>query len=108
VRSSGATLLPQRAQGQINWPACSVCMRIVDAYGIAEETKDYVEIWARCDQHKAKDLVRIDKFLGWGPNTLSSIIRFVGFFSRTGGVKRWDGRLNQFGKDPRDAILRGA
>jgi hypothetical protein len=109
-RSTGALLLPQRAEGQINWPACSVCLRIVDAYGIAEETDDYIELWARCDTHKingqpAKDVVRIDKHAAWGPNTLSSMLRFVGFFAKTGGLKRWDGRLNDFSKDPRDALF---
>lgn len=107
MNSSGAILLKERARGQINWPACSRCLRIVDAYGIEEETEKYIEVWARCDQHRGRDVVRIQKHLGWGPNTLSSIIRFVGFFARTGGLKRWDGRLNDFSEDPRDAILEG-
>jgi hypothetical protein len=73
--------------GEALWPRCLVCKRSADAYGIAEETRKYVEFWVRCDgiagiyggmhARSYRAGIRIDKTRfpgGWSHNTMAAVL----------------------------------
>jgi hypothetical protein len=104
---AGSLLLPRSRAGQINWPRCARCRRIVDAYGIENETDGHIEIWARCDgllmdpatglampfvprvHPPMKGSVVILKGAGWSPNRLTDIASRQAFFAPDGGDRQW-------------------
>lgn len=102
IIDGGSSLLLPRgsAHGEANWPRCAVCLRSVDAYGIDENTRKYIELWARCDgiagPYGGKHVrsyragIRIDKTAwpgGWTENTSVDILaRLV---LRPGKFAKW-------------------
>lgn len=103
----GSILLPRKQAGQLNWPRCARCRRIVDAYGIANENGGSIEIWAQCTgvlQDPATGLampfqprrhppmkgsVVILKGPGWSPQRFTDIVARQAFFDETGGDRQW-------------------
>lgn len=102
----GSLLLPRKQAGNINWPRCARCRRIVDAYGIENETAGHIEIWARCDgifrdpdtdlalpfqprvHPQMKGSVTIMKGPGWTPQRFTDIIARQAFFAPDGD-RQW-------------------
>lgn len=103
----GSLLLPRSQAGNLNWPRCARCRRVVDAYGIANENSGSIEIWARCDgilrdpktdqavgfalrRHpEMKGSVTILKGPGWSPNRFADIVSRQAFFAEDGGTREW-------------------
>lgn len=80
---AGPALRVGSAMGdQVHWPSCGKCGTIVDAYGIANETDNLIEIWVR--HHGERDGVVLLKGPFWGPNRLSRELRRLTFFAPTG------------------------
>lgn len=110
----GALLIPRQQAGQINWPRCALCRRIVDAYGMANETSSSVEIWARCTgvlldpstglavhgapkRHEMRaDSVTIAKGPGWTHRRLTDAISRLMFFAPDGD-RHWAQDLSHDG-----------
>ena len=61
------------------WPSCALCGQSVSAYGIDEETPDYVDIFVRC--HGQRSGVRILKGPGYSDNQLKETLRELVFFA---------------------------
>lgn len=105
-RARGSLVLPRHQAGQINWPRCWICKRIVDAYGIENETDASIEVWAKCTgvlqdpqtglsvgfstrKHpEMKSSVTILKGPGWSPQRLTDIIARQAFFAPPGEGER--------------------
>jgi hypothetical protein len=105
INPGGALILPRpvAARGQVLWPKCARCMRAVDAYGIEEETKGHIEIWARCggtridpatggavfgflarNHPTMKSSTTILKGPGWSPQRFADIVSRLAFFGPEG------------------------
>ena len=110
----GSLLLPRHKAGQINWPRCARCKRIVDAYGVENESDTHVEIWAKCSgiaqdpdtglslpfatrkHHEMKSSVVIMKGPGWSAQRLTDIISRQAFFA-IDGDRAWAQNLTREG-----------
>ena len=102
INPRGALVLPRHAAGHLNWPRCFICKRIVDAYGIENETDASIEIWGECTgvlqdpktgqsvgfapkrHEKMRSSVVILKGPGWSPQRLTDIIARQAFFAPPG------------------------
>jgi hypothetical protein len=82
---------PRNASGpKTGWPCClrDACVTedglapLVQAYGISEETADYIDLWV--SHHGERDGVRIRKDAMWGPHVLGDLVLRLGFFSTRG------------------------
>lgn len=111
VDAGSSVLGPQLlGHGEPMWPRCLVCKRAVSAYGIAEETRKFVEFWCRCDgiadpyggmhARSYRAGIRIDKTRfpgGWTANSMSAILPRLCL--RPGKFAKWslemDGSLVQ-------------
>jgi hypothetical protein len=103
---SGALVIPRYAEhkrtGQINWPRCAICKRIVDSYGLEEDCEQYVELWGECSgllldpktgtpvhgasrkHERMRSSFRITKGPGWSSNRLTDIVRRTELFALDG------------------------
>ena len=117
-RVPGAILLPRHRAGQLNWPRCAICHRVVDAYGIENETEASIEIWAECTgmlldpatgravafsipKHpKKKGSIVLLKGPGFSANRLTDIIARQAFFSPE-GERQWAQNLSADGAGKR-------
>jgi hypothetical protein len=94
-----ALLLPERRKGVLNWPACGKCRphKVVDAYGIDEETDHYLDIFVRCDgvsrrvtgeevtcHPPMRSGLRVIKGAGYSLNQLRQTLRVMVFFADSG------------------------
>lgn len=117
---AGALLLPRAVadRGTMNWPKCALCMRAVDAHGIANENAASIEIWARCDGVRIdpktgktvgfaprvhppmKSSVTLLKGSGWSPQRFTDILRRQAFFAPAGeGERKFQQTLTAKGVD---------
>jgi hypothetical protein len=62
----------------INWPSCGRCRRVVDAYGIDEETDAAVHVWVR--HHGERDGIVLMKGPFWTPSQLGLELGGMTFF----------------------------
>jgi hypothetical protein len=99
---SSSVLAPSLVgHGEALWPRCLTCKRSVDAYGIAEETRKYVEYWCRCDgiagiyggahARSYRAGIRIDKTKfqgGWTTNRASEVLSRLCL--REGKFAKWE------------------
>jgi len=103
----GSVLLPRKQTGALNWPRCARCRRIVDAYGMENETDASVELWARCDgilqdpktglalwpaqrvHPSMKGSITILKGPGWSHQRFTDIVARQAFFAVDGGDRQW-------------------
>lgn len=67
---------------QIHWPSCLKCGKVVHAYGMGEDTRSYVDIWA--EHHGDTDGLRVLKGPFWGPQSLATVVRRLSFFVPAG------------------------
>ena len=103
---SGSLVIPRHLEhkrtGQINWPRCAICNRIVDSYGLEENCELYVELWGECSgqlldpqtgmpvanaprrHDRIRSSFRIVKGPGWSPNRLTDIVRRTTLFALDG------------------------
>ena len=100
----GALLLPRHVAdaASASWPKCARCLRNVDAYGIENETRKQLEIWARCDgvrkdpmtgravdgaprvHEPRKGGVIIHKGPQWSEQSMTDVLRRLAFFPPDG------------------------
>jgi len=103
---SGSLIVPRgqemRRTGQINWPRCGICDRIVDAYGLEEDCDAYIELWGECSgqlidpktgtpvhgaprkHERMRSSFRVIKGPGWTANRLTDIVRRTTLFAAEG------------------------
>lgn len=70
-----------------NWPYCGTCVAPVKEYGISDETREYVEIYARChgnaqSQRITKPREDVNSLPGGASGWLSRAVRMLVFFPK--------------------------
>ena len=77
TQSPFAHILSPEAQWS-GWPLCLRCRKLVDGYGIANETRSYVDVYAECHGHKQE--IRLTRPVDEQPEWLTEVLRTLTFF----------------------------